>query len=96
MWGATDLVPMGNVVVVANPHLANPFVDATEIEVTGRDTGRIALASGYGSHGEKVRRTRSKAGIVTELWLAGVNAKPEQVVAAEMERRYAPRKRPAR
>jgi CubicO group peptidase (beta-lactamase class C family) len=96
VWGAIDLVPMGNVVVVANPHLGNPFIDATEIEVTGRDTGRIALATGYGSHGEPVRRTRSKAGIVTDIWLAGVNAKPEKVVAAEIERRYAPRKRPAR
>ncbi len=96
MWGATDLVPMGNMVVVANPHFGNPFMDATEIEVTGRDTGRITLATGYASHGEQVRRTRSKAGIVTDIWLAGVNAKPEKPVAAEIERRYAPRKRPAR
>ena len=51
-WGAVDLVPMGNLVMAANPHAINPFMDATEIEVTGRDTGRIALASGYGSHGE--------------------------------------------
>jgi CubicO group peptidase (beta-lactamase class C family) len=95
-WGATDLVPMGNVVVVANPHLVNPFMDATEIEVTGRDKGRIALASGYASHGEPVRRTRSKAGIVTDIWLAGANVKREKAVAAEIERRYAPRKRPPR
>jgi CubicO group peptidase (beta-lactamase class C family) len=95
MWAATDLVPMGNVVVAANPHLGNPFLDATEIEVTGRDTGRIGLATGYGSHGERVRRTRSKAGIVTDIWLAGINAKPDKKVAAEMKRRYAPRKRAA-
>jgi CubicO group peptidase (beta-lactamase class C family) len=96
IWNATDLVPMGNVVVAANPHLGNPFMDATEIEVTGRDTGRIRLAPGYASHGEPVRRTRSKGGIVTDVWLAGINAKPEKTVAAEMERRYALRKRPAR
>jgi CubicO group peptidase (beta-lactamase class C family) len=96
IWGATDLVPMGNVVVAANPHLINPFMDATEIEVTGRDKGRIILASGYASHGEPVRRTRSKAGIVTDIWLAGANVKREKAVAAEIERRYAPRKRPPR
>ena len=94
VWGAIDLVPMGNVVVVANPHLANPFMDATEIEVTGRDSGRIALAGGYASHGELVRRTRGKAGGITDIWLAGVNAKHEKAVATEIERRYAPRKRP--
>ena len=95
VWGATDLVPMGNVVVAANPHLGNPFVDATEIEITGRDTGRILLATCYGSHGEPVRRTRSKAGVVTDIWIAGVNVKREKAAAVEIERRYAPRKRPA-
>jgi len=97
VWGATDLVPMGNVVVAANPHFVNPFMEATEIEVTGRDTGRIALAAGYASYGEPVRRTRNKAGIVTDIWLAGINLKREKALATEIERRYAPRKRrPAR
>jgi hypothetical protein len=36
-----------------------------------------------------VRRTRSKAGTVTDIWLAGANLKPEKVLAAEIERRYA-------
>jgi CubicO group peptidase (beta-lactamase class C family) len=92
LWGAVDLVPIGNLVIVANPHLLNPFMDATEIEVTGRDTGRISLAAGYASHGQAVRRTRNKAGRVTDIWLAGGNLKPEKVLAAEMARRYAPRK----
>ena len=97
IWGAIDLVPMGNQVIVANPHALNPFMDATEIEVNGRDTGRISLAAGYASHGQAVRRTRNKADSVTDIWLAGGNLKPEKSLAAEMERRYAPRKRrPAR
>jgi hypothetical protein len=97
IWGAIDLVPMGNHAIVANPHALNPFMDATEIEVTGRDTGRISLAAGYASHGQAVRRTRNKAGSVTDIWLAGGNLKPEKTLAAEMERRYAPRnRRPAR
>jgi CubicO group peptidase (beta-lactamase class C family) len=92
LWGAVDLVPIGNLVIVANPHLLNPFMDATEIEVSGRDTGRISLAAGYASHGQAVRRTRNKAGRVTDIWLAGGNLKPEKILAAEMARRYAPRK----
>jgi CubicO group peptidase (beta-lactamase class C family) len=92
-WGAADLVPAGKLVIVANPHAFNPFMDAMEIEVTGRDTGRISLAGGYASHGQTVRRTRNKAGTVTDIWLAGGNLKPEKILAAEMERRYGPRKR---
>jgi CubicO group peptidase (beta-lactamase class C family) len=96
VWGATDLVPMGNQVLVANPHFANPFMDSTEIEVTGRDIGKISFASGYGSHGQPVRRSRSKSGKVTDIWLAGAHLKPEKVLAAEIERRYAgPNKKPA-
>lgn len=93
MGGALDLVPMGDLVIVANPHTFNPFLDATEIEVTGRDTGRISQAAGFGSHGQAVRRTRNKAGTVTDIWLAGGNLKPEKTLAAEMERRYAPGQR---
>jgi CubicO group peptidase (beta-lactamase class C family) len=92
-WGAFDLVPMGDLVIVGNPHTFNPFLDPTEIEVTGRDTGRVSLAAGYGSHGEAVRRTRNKAGTVTEVWFAGGQGTREKAVAAEMERRYGPRKR---
>jgi CubicO group peptidase (beta-lactamase class C family) len=87
-WGAFDLVPAGDTVLVANPHLMNPFMDATEIEVTGRDSGRISLAAGFASHGEPVRRTRNKRGQVTEVWLAGGRVRPERVVAEEIERRY--------
>lgn len=92
-WGAVDLVPIGNLVIVANPHWLNPFMEATEIEVTGRDAGRISLAAGYASHGQAVRRTRNKAGTVTDIWIAGSNLKPEKALAAETERRYGPRKR---
>ena len=41
--------------------MGHPFLDTSEIEVTGRDSGRVALANGYGSHGEKVRRVRNAA-----------------------------------
>jgi hypothetical protein len=89
MGRVRDLVPMGNLVLVGNPHVTNPFLDATEIEVTGRDTGRISMATGHGNYGETVRLTRNKAGKVTEVRFAGGGkGQPEKAVAAEMERRY--------
>jgi CubicO group peptidase (beta-lactamase class C family) len=92
-FGAVDLVPVGNLVLAANPQLLNPFMDAAEIEVSGRDTGRIAQAAGFHSHGQAVRRVRSKSGAVSDIWLAGSNLKRENALAAELERRYAPRQR---
>jgi len=82
-------VPMGDRVLVGNPHLFTPFMDASEIEILGRDKGRITAATGYASFGESVRRSRRKSGKVSDLWLAGVNLKPEKALAAEIERRYA-------
>ncbi len=69
--GATDLVPMGDRVLVATPALLTPLVDAAEIEVLGPERGRIALASGFGSHGEAVGRTLGANGVAAVLQLAG-------------------------
>ncbi len=87
-WGALDLVPMGDRVLTGNPYLGNPFMDASEIEITGRDRGRIVLANGYNGHGEPVRRERSKSGAVAELWLAAARLRPEAQAAAVLRRRY--------
>jgi hypothetical protein len=79
---------MGDRVLVGSPVMGNPFMDASEIEVTGRDTGRIVQAAGYASYGQAVRRGRDKAGKVIEVWLAGSKLRPERTVIADMERRY--------
>src|SRR5262249_19787448 len=92
MWTAVDLIPAGNKVLVANPHRRSPFVDPTEIEITGGDTGRIAWANGYASHGEGVRRIRGKRG-VTDVWLGGTNLKRESMLAATLTRKYGKQKR---
>ncbi|MBM3571745.1 MAG: beta-lactamase family protein [Alphaproteobacteria bacterium] len=88
LWGALDLVPVGHRVLVAMPALFNPFMDASELEVTERDRGRIALAAGYAVHGEQVRRVRAKSGRVTALWLAGNKLVGEADLRREMEQRY--------
>jgi hypothetical protein len=80
-------------VLVCNPHAINPFMDASEIEVSGRDKGKIVLAAGYGSHGESVRRVRGASGKVIGVWLAGGEVKPERIVATKMQRRYGQRRR---
>jgi CubicO group peptidase (beta-lactamase class C family) len=88
LWGAADLVPMGDKVLVAVPGAWAPFADASELEIIGKDKGRIALAGGYGSHGEPVRCVRKKSGRIGELWLAATKLVPEEELAAEMEARY--------
>jgi len=95
MWTAIDLVPAGNRVLVANPHIANPFMDSIEIEVTGRDRGRIAWAGGYDSHGEGVRRVRGKRAI-TDLWLAGRNFKRQSALGATLKSKYGAPKQAAK
>jgi CubicO group peptidase (beta-lactamase class C family) len=88
LWGAVDLVPMGDKVIVAAPSLPNPLTDASEISVSGADCGRISLAAGLARHGEDVRRVRGRNGKVEELWLGGMRLLPEAVAAAELEQRY--------
>jgi CubicO group peptidase (beta-lactamase class C family) len=88
LWGAVDLVPMGRKVMVADPSLPNPFMDASEISVSGADCGRISLANGLARHGEGVRRVRGRNGKVDEVWLGGVCFLPEAAITAELEQRY--------
>jgi CubicO group peptidase (beta-lactamase class C family) len=89
LWGAVDLVPVGEKVLVAVPGMWTPFANASELEITGKGEGRIAVAGGYGSHGEPVRCVRRKSGKIAELWLSATRLIPENALAAEMEARYA-------
>lgn len=88
LWGAIDLLPMNSKVLAIGPGFINPFPEASELEVNGRSTGRIASASGFSSHGEPIRCTRAKSGKITELWLAGSKLLPAEKIAREMETRY--------
>ena len=88
LWGAVDLVPIGNKVLIAAPGFIDPIVDAGEIEISGRDEGCIALADGYSSYSEPVRRIRAGSGRVVEIWLAASKLLPEGKIAKEMQARY--------
>jgi CubicO group peptidase (beta-lactamase class C family) len=86
LWGAIDLVPVGNRVAVANPHAANPFLNASELEIIGPDTARIKISSGFHYFAEPARRMRNAAGQVIELWLGGDRLLPQADRASEIER----------
>jgi CubicO group peptidase (beta-lactamase class C family) len=87
LWGAADLVPMGNKVLWVAPGFINPMADAGELTVSGRNLAKIALANGYGSYGETVRCVRNKFGKIIEVASAS-RFLPAAKVAREMERRY--------
>ena len=87
-WGPGDYVPMGDRVLVANPGIAAaPFMDASELTVTGRDSAVISRANGFGSHGERVRRVRDAKGRITALWFAGGRMVPEKQLARDMRKK---------
>ena len=88
LWGAVDLVPMGETVIVAVPSLPNPFAEASEISVSDKDNGRFTAAAGTARYGESVRRLRKPDGAVGEVWFGGTRLVPEAEAAAELEARY--------
>ena len=88
LWGASDLIPMGNKVMVGQPNQGNPFSDPTELTVTGPDIARISEANGYGSYGESVQLVRDASGAVVEVLFAGGLLKRREAAAAEAIARY--------
>jgi D-alanyl-D-alanine carboxypeptidase len=92
-WGAFDLVPMGDRVLVANPSLASPLLDASEIVpgASGRDGtrhGLVASAPGLMNHGEPARLEHDKRGRAKAFWLGGTRLVPEAALAKELAARY--------
>ena len=88
LWGAIDLVPASDHVVVATPSFTNPFSGASEIKVAGDDGGWINLAGGFGSHGEGAHLVRDRKGRVREVWIAGTKFQSEARAKAELKRQY--------
>ncbi|PNG27292.1 serine hydrolase domain-containing protein [Methylocella silvestris] len=88
LWGARDLVPMGDKVLVALPAQLNPFADVSELTSCGAGAATITKAGGFGNFGEPARLVRSDKGEVSEVWLAGDRLQSEQAFADEARRRY--------
>lgn len=89
MWGASDLVPMGNVVCQIAPALNPPFDGATtECAITGKDRGVIQKTSAYNSPGQALRLVRGAKGKPAELWVGGTKLLPKEAMLAEAMQRY--------
>lgn len=93
LWGAIDLLPTADRVLVASPGLSNPMFDASEIELTGPRRhgaahGRIMLAGGFANHGEPARLEFGANGRPKSLWLGGMQLLPEAALAREILARY--------
>ncbi len=88
VWGPTDLVPVGDKVVLASPGMASPFFKASELTVTDKDEARISQAGGFASFGEPARLVRGDDGAVTEVRIAGGRSVSETALAAELVTRY--------
>jgi CubicO group peptidase (beta-lactamase class C family) len=88
VWGATDLVSMGDKVLLAAPGMTNPFLKVTELAVAGADEAHIVQAGAFDHFGEPVRRVRNKAGKLTELHIAGGKLIPEAALVKELVARY--------
>lgn len=93
LWGAFDFVPVDGKVLVANPALPNPMMDAWQI-VPGRKrhgalTGQVALAGGFAQHGEPARIALDARGRATEAWIGGTRLVSEARAARELASRYA-------
>ncbi len=87
-WGPLDAVPIGDKVIMANPALLNPFMDAIEIAVDGRQRGRIVEANAFANYGEAASLIRGKSRRAHGLQLGGVRLLPEAVLAREVSQRF--------
>jgi CubicO group peptidase (beta-lactamase class C family) len=88
LWGTIDLIATGKRLLAAMPVYFDPFIDASEIEIIGRDKGRVSWGAGFASHGQDIRRIRNARGRTTEIWLAGAKLLRESQVAKELSAKY--------
>ena len=87
-WRPTDLVPVGDKVVLSLPGLLNPMAKAPELTVTGPDEAGVSQAGAFANYGEPVRLVRDATGVVTAVRLAGEDMVGEAAIAEELMRRY--------
>ena len=88
VWGATDLLQVGDKVVVSAPGLNNPVAKAAELTVTGPDEARVSQASAFANHGEPARLVRGEGGAVVAVHLAGSRMVSEAELTQELVARY--------
>jgi D-alanyl-D-alanine carboxypeptidase len=88
IWGAVDLLPVGDRILVTLPAQLSPLLDAIELIDVGETTARIGKAHGFSSHGEAARLELDADGRPLALWLGGSRLLPEAALAAEVRQRF--------
>jgi CubicO group peptidase (beta-lactamase class C family) len=88
IWGAVDLLPVGDRVLVTQPGQLSPLLDAVELIDVGETTARIGKAHGFSSHGEAARLELDADGRPGALWLGGSRLLPEAAMAADVRQRF--------
>jgi CubicO group peptidase (beta-lactamase class C family) len=88
IWGAVDLLPVSDRVLVALPAQLSPLLDAVELIDVGETTARIGKAHGFSSHGEGARLELDANGRPGALWLGGSRLLPEAAMTAEVRQRF--------
>ena len=88
VWGPTDVVPIGDKVLLAVPGAASPFAKVGELTVTAPDEATISYAGAFASYGEPARLIRDADGAVTTVQIAGGRLVTEAALAAELVERY--------
>lgn len=91
MWGAVDLVALGDKVISCNPAFDMPFMEIGEIALTEKDRGTILRAPGFDRPGESARRVRDANGQVVLVQLGGAGFVAESAARSDVEQRYGTR-----
>jgi CubicO group peptidase (beta-lactamase class C family) len=88
VWGPTDLLPVGDKVVISLPGMNNPVAKAAELTVTGPDEARISQAGAFANFGEPARLIRGEGGAVVAVNLGGSRMVTEAELTQELTARY--------
>lgn len=91
LWGAVDLVALGDKVISCNPAFDMPLMEVGEIALTEKDRGTILRAPGFDRPGESARRVRDASGQVVMVQLGGAGFVSESAARADVEQRYGAR-----
>ncbi len=88
LWGATDLVALGERVYAFSPAVFPPFAEASEISLSESDKGRVTRAPAMERFGEPVQRVRDKEGRVAAIKIGGTGMIPEEKLKPQLLARY--------
>ena len=87
IWSVTDVIAVGDKLVLANGHGWEPFVDAEELEHVSNNTFKVAKASSFSSINEPVEFKTDTAGKVREVIYAGGSLLPEESYLKEFSKK---------